>query len=281
MSFAETVLLGAIAGSTIFLGLPFVRVKDVDERLCIALAMFSFGILRLHLHGRERAMPRKSSTRRCGEFKAAEHRLRARARSVRAARRRLRRWGRPASPPPSALCRRPGEAAASRAADATVRLGSEELASYDAQAMEARRRFAAQGMTIALAIGLHNFAEGLVIGVSARGRRAQPRDCARSRLGSAQRDRGLRHRRAARRRAPVVVVARPRRADRRRPDVPRHDRRLPGASERSSSASTRSPAARSVRRRRDLDEHAQIRHRTLGPDLLAAGFLVGVAMTSL
>lgn len=38
-------LLGAIAGFTIYLGLPLGRVNRVDERLRVALAMFSVGIL--------------------------------------------------------------------------------------------------------------------------------------------------------------------------------------------------------------------------------------------
>src|SRR5262249_34836290 len=45
MGLAETVLLGAIAGSTIFLGLPIGRAERVDERLRVALAMLSVGIL--------------------------------------------------------------------------------------------------------------------------------------------------------------------------------------------------------------------------------------------
>ena len=45
MSFAETVLLGAIAGFTIYLGLPIGRINRVDDRLRVALAMFSVGIL--------------------------------------------------------------------------------------------------------------------------------------------------------------------------------------------------------------------------------------------
>jgi ZIP family zinc transporter len=43
-----------------------------------------------------------------------------------------------------------------------------ELRGYDRQADEARRAALRTGMTIALAIGLHNFAEGLAIGVSAK-----------------------------------------------------------------------------------------------------------------
>src|ERR1700694_3576646 len=45
MGFTETVTLGAIAGLTIFLGLPLGRVKRVDDRMRVCLAMFSVGIL--------------------------------------------------------------------------------------------------------------------------------------------------------------------------------------------------------------------------------------------
>ena len=45
MSFAETVLLGAIAGFTIYLGLPVGRLGRVSDRARVALAMFSVGIL--------------------------------------------------------------------------------------------------------------------------------------------------------------------------------------------------------------------------------------------
>src|SRR4051794_18217902 len=45
MSFGETTLLGAIAGFTIFLGLPLARMERVGPRARVALAMFSVGIL--------------------------------------------------------------------------------------------------------------------------------------------------------------------------------------------------------------------------------------------
>src|ERR1022692_184246 len=45
MSFAETVVLGAIAGFTIYIGLPLGRMKRVDDRTRVCLAMFSVGIL--------------------------------------------------------------------------------------------------------------------------------------------------------------------------------------------------------------------------------------------
>src|SRR4051812_21173472 len=45
MSFAETVLLGALAGSTIFLGLPFGRLQVLSDRMRVALCMFAVGVL--------------------------------------------------------------------------------------------------------------------------------------------------------------------------------------------------------------------------------------------
>jgi zinc transporter, ZIP family len=52
--------------------------------------------------------------------------------------------------------------------DGAAVLSSPELAAYETQAASARRQALQTGMTIALAIGLHNFAEGLAIGVSAQ-----------------------------------------------------------------------------------------------------------------
>src|SRR6202140_5698387 len=45
MGFTETVVLGAIAGLTIFLGLPVGRIGRVGDRTRVGLAMFSVGIL--------------------------------------------------------------------------------------------------------------------------------------------------------------------------------------------------------------------------------------------
>src|SRR3954454_11796916 len=45
MSFAETAALGALAGFTIFLSLPFGRLSSLGPRARVALAMFAVGIL--------------------------------------------------------------------------------------------------------------------------------------------------------------------------------------------------------------------------------------------
>src|SRR6266540_3943733 len=45
MTFAETVLLGALAGFTIYLGLPFGRLQLLGDKTRVALAMFAVGVL--------------------------------------------------------------------------------------------------------------------------------------------------------------------------------------------------------------------------------------------
>ena len=60
MTFAETILLAAIAGGTIFVGLPLARMK-MSPRTRVMIAMFSVGILAFLLvdvlgHGYEQAV---------------------------------------------------------------------------------------------------------------------------------------------------------------------------------------------------------------------------------
>src|SRR5215213_4150278 len=45
MSFQETVLLGALAGFTIYLSLPLGRLQLLSKRTRVALAMFAVGVL--------------------------------------------------------------------------------------------------------------------------------------------------------------------------------------------------------------------------------------------
>ncbi|HUY59575.1 MAG TPA: ZIP family metal transporter [Solirubrobacteraceae bacterium] len=166
MGFAETVLLGAVAGFTIYLGLPIGRLGTVDDRLRVGLAMFSVGILAFIFmdvtkHGQEIvdtalgnfknhktsfadvlglfALLAAGFTAGTAGISAIEHRLRPRAAVL----------------PPIAG----GSEAASIGAPPFAALGA---------ALDARRHALQTGMTIAVAIGLHNFAEGLAIGVSAK-----------------------------------------------------------------------------------------------------------------
>ena len=164
LSFPETIVLGALAGFTIFLGLPVGRLQLLGSRSRVALAMFSVGVLAfifvdvlssglsivddaLHAvkdgHG-STAYLIWLVVLLAGGFATGSAGLAM-----------LERRMRPASnrPPPIAG----GADTAALETDPLVR----EL---DA----ARRRALRMGLTIAAAIGVHNFAEGLAIGVSAR-----------------------------------------------------------------------------------------------------------------
>jgi zinc transporter, ZIP family len=163
MSFAETALLGAIAGFTIYLGLPVGRLERVDDRARVALAMFSVGILAfifvdVTAHGQsivETALDNykqhdASLGHVVGLFALLAVGFTAGTAGISGIEQYLRR--RTVAPPIAG-----GEAAAT--------LAPNELAKYE---FEARRAALRSGMTIAFAIGLHNFAEGLAIGVSAK-----------------------------------------------------------------------------------------------------------------
>jgi zinc transporter, ZIP family len=162
MSFAETVLLGALAGFTIYLGLPFGRIEFVSQRARVALAMFSVGVLaflfaEVLVHGIEIVEERFDALHE-GEgsllaglglgalfgagFTAGSAGLALVERRMRSVK-----------PPPIA----------GGATDAMT-VEQAELVSDE---LSARAHALRTGMTIAAAIGMHNFAEGLAIGVSA------------------------------------------------------------------------------------------------------------------
>jgi len=163
MSFAETVLLGAIAGFTIYLGLPVGRLGRVSDRARVALAMFSVGILAFIFvdvsgHGQEIVATALDSYKHndaslghvVGLFALLAVGFTAGTAGISGIEQYLRR--RAVRPPIAG-----GDAAATLTAD--------DLAKYE---LNARRVALRSGMTIAFAIGLHNFAEGLAIGVSAK-----------------------------------------------------------------------------------------------------------------
>src|SRR5258708_1090820 len=166
MGFTETVALGAIAGGTIFLGLPLGRIRGVDDRLRVCLAMFSVGILAFIFmdvtnHGAEiietpvthYKAPTASFGPVLGLFALLTAGFTVGTAGISAIERRLR--FRRSAPAPVA------------GGDATAVLSAEQLAQA-AGAEEVRLRALQTGMVIAMAIGLHNFAEGLAIGVSAK-----------------------------------------------------------------------------------------------------------------
>ena len=167
MSFAETAALGAIAGFTIFLGLPIGRVSGLSPRARVGLSMLSagilafifmdvgsagLGILETHLDAYKNhdtslwpvigrfALLGVGFLLGVGGLATVQRRLDARA---------------------AALPRMAG-------AESTVAMSSAELAEHRRAFEVLDQRALRTAMAIAVAIGLHNFAEGLAIGVSAQ-----------------------------------------------------------------------------------------------------------------
>jgi zinc transporter, ZIP family len=164
VSFPQTIALGALAGFTIFLGLPVGRMQLLGSRARVALAMFAVGVLAfIFVDVLSNGLSIVDAT-----LTAVKHHhqslgyliwlvvlLAAGFTLGSAGLAMLERTIRPARP------KRPPIAGAAEAAT----LESDPLAlELDA----ARRRALRVGLTIAAAIGVHNFAEGLAIGVSAR-----------------------------------------------------------------------------------------------------------------
>ncbi len=167
MSFAETAVLGAIAGSTVYLGLPLGRVDRVNDQLRVALAMFSVGILAFIFmdvtkHCQEiidAALAsfkahRASFAHVLGLFALLAGFFTTGTAAIASVERRLRSRGTPRPPLDGAA--------------GTVDISPTSPVASAVEAADARQRTLHMGMTIAVAIGLHNFAEGLAIGVSAR-----------------------------------------------------------------------------------------------------------------
>jgi zinc transporter, ZIP family len=164
LSFEQTVALGALAGFTIFLGLPVGRLQLLSSRSRVALAMFSVGVLAFifvdvmsnglsivddalqavkHTHGSPAYVIWLVVLLAVG-FAAGSAGLAMLERRMR-----------------PAASRRPPIAGG---ADTATLEPDPLVPELDA----ARRQALRMGLTIAAAIGVHNFAEGLAIGVSAR-----------------------------------------------------------------------------------------------------------------
>lgn len=165
MSFAETIVLGALAGSTIFLSLPFGRLTSLGARARVALAMFAVGVLVFllvdvleHAFGIvegavEGYKDGDGSLGRAVWLTAllgAGFAIGSAGLGVVEQRMRGRR-----PPPPIA-------------GGATDAVGAVDLTQPAGVASSSRAWALRTGMTVAAAIGLHNLAEGLAIGVSAK-----------------------------------------------------------------------------------------------------------------
>jgi zinc transporter, ZIP family len=164
LSFAETVLLGGLAGITIYLGLPFGRLSMVSGRARVALAMFAVGVLaflfaEVLVHGfelvEEAVEGYAEGEQGIGEGIGLLSLFAAGFAAGTAGLAMLERWMRPRSREPRM---------SGGATDAMTVEQARTLAGGERSARDLALR---TGMTIAAAIGLHNFAEGLAIGVSA------------------------------------------------------------------------------------------------------------------
>jgi ZIP family zinc transporter len=165
MTFAETLLLAAIAGFTIYLGLPLARMQ-MSPRARVIIAMFSVGILVFLLvdvlgHGYEEA---EGAVEAFGEEEGSlGHAVALTALllggftvgslGIGLLERRIRSRG---SAPPRPM-----------AGGAPNALTVEDAGRLLPRDDDAAKRALRTGLFIAAAIGLHNFAEGLAIGVSA------------------------------------------------------------------------------------------------------------------
>ncbi len=164
MSFLHTTLLGAIAGLTIYLGLPVGRMPIRSVRVRIGLAMFAAGILAFifmdvtsHAMGIVNAALTSFKDHRAGFGHVLE------LFAVLAVGVTLGTAG--ISQVECTLKHRRGEPApVSGGAAGAVALAADEVRLHD----ERRQAALKTGMTVAAAIGVHNFAEGLAIGVSAK-----------------------------------------------------------------------------------------------------------------
>src|SRR5204863_5479383 len=163
MSFVEASFLGAIAGFTIFLGLPVGRLNNLSQRARVALSMLSAGILAFlfmdvgaeglgivetHL---DRFKEHDASLWPVvGLFALLSVGFLIGLGGIASVQRRLR------TRPPFA------------GAEAATAVGAAELGDQRRAIATVEARALRTGMVIACAIGLHHFAEGLAIGVSAK-----------------------------------------------------------------------------------------------------------------
>jgi ZIP family zinc transporter len=167
MSFAETAALGAIAGFTIFLGLPIGRAEGLSVRARVGLSMLSAGILAflfmdvgaeglgiLETHLDAYKAHDASLWPVIGLFVLLSAGFMIGVGGIATVQRRMRAGA--GDPPPLA------------GAESTVAMTPAELTEHHRAFGSLDRRALSTAMAIAVAIGLHNFAEGLAIGVSAQ-----------------------------------------------------------------------------------------------------------------
>jgi zinc transporter, ZIP family len=167
MSFAETAALGAIAGSTICLGLPVGRAAGLRPRARVGLSMLSAGILAfifmdvgaaalgiLETHLDAYKGHNASLWPVIGLFTLLSAGFLVGVGGIATVQRRLGASARALAP--------------MAGAESTMTMSPAEIAEHRRAFETLDQRALRTAMTIAIAIGLHNFAEGLAIGVSAQ-----------------------------------------------------------------------------------------------------------------
>jgi ZIP family zinc transporter len=167
MSFGETAALGAIAGFTIFLGLPLGRASGLSDRSRVALSMLSAGILAfifmdvaaealglIETHLDAYREHHATLWPVIGLFALLSAGFLVGVGGIATVQRRLARGA--------------GDVAPMAGAESTMAMSPAELAEHRRVFAALDRRALGTAMAIAVAIGLHNFAEGLAIGVSAQ-----------------------------------------------------------------------------------------------------------------
>ena len=188
MSTTQLLVLGALAGFTIFLGLPIGRIKSASTRLKAALSAMATGILLFLLwdvlvHGIEPVEAALTSATDEGgswvDFVQLAVTFAAGATIGLMSLVYYDRWfGRQRS-------------------KAMLGPGAASAAEFEPSWVAGLSPASWLALLIATGIGLHNFSEGLAIGQSAAQDQVDARARPDHRLRAAQRDRGLRHRRAA------------------------------------------------------------------------------------
>jgi ZIP family zinc transporter len=167
VSLLETALLGAIAGVTIFIGLPVGRAQRLSTRMRVGLSMLSAGILAflfmdvgsaalgiLETHLDAFKSDDASLWPVIGLFALLSVGFLTGVAGIAMAQRRM-------NARPSAMAPMAG-------GESTAAMSPDEVAEQRRAFDELERGALRTGMVIAAAIGLHNFAEGLAIGVSAQ-----------------------------------------------------------------------------------------------------------------
>jgi ZIP family zinc transporter len=167
MSFSETALLGAIAGFTIFLGLPIGRAAGLSPRARVGLSMLSAGVLAflfmdvgaealgiVETHLGAYKEHEASLWPVIGLFTLLSAGFLAGLGGIATAQRWMRGPARGLRP--------------MAGGESTAAMSASELTEHGSALTALERRALRTGMVIAAAIGLHNFAEGLAIGVSAQ-----------------------------------------------------------------------------------------------------------------